>query len=278
MFGYVNVNKAELKVKDFVEYKAYYCGLCDILKNKYGIIGQMTLSYDMTFLIILLTSLYESDTKNNQIRCLVHPVKKHPTLSNEITAYVADMNIALSYHHLLDDWEDDKNAVALTGSQILKRHYKKIKQKYPRQCREMKENLDKLSAYENQKEEQIDLVAGCFGELMAGIFVYREDIWEESLRKIGFYMGKFIYILDAYDDIEKDMKNNNYNPLVTNWGKAGFEEDTKKLLTMMMAECTREFEQLPCLLDVDILRNILYDGVWTKFEQIAIRRSEKKGT
>lgn len=274
MFGYVNVNKAELKVKDFFKYKAYYCGLCKTLHQRYGRIGQMTLSYDMTFLVILLTSLYESETIKTTDRCITHPVKKHDTLVNEITGYVADMNIALSYHHLLDDWQDEKSVLGLTGAKALENAYKKINKKYPVQCKAIRESLNKLAECEKNKEENIDIVSRCFGELMAALFTYQEDQWKESLQRVGFYLGKYIYILDAYDDIEKDRKHASYNPLLASSDRENFEEECRRMLVMMMAEATREFEKLPCLQDIDILRNILYDGVWTKFEQINTKRNK----
>ncbi len=276
MFGYVNVYKPELKMKDFYKYKAYYCGLCKTLKDKYGRFGQMTLSYDMTFLILLLTSLYESDTTKLQNRCIVHPVKKHDALVNEITEYVADMNIALTYHHLADDWQDEKNIAGLAGAGALKKHYRTIYHKYPRQCKVLQESLSQLRDCEKRGETNIDLVSRCFGELMAELFIFREDRWEDSLRKIGFYLGKYIYILDAYDDIDKDTKHSSYNPFLSDKEKETFDEDCKNILTMMMAQCTKEFEKLPCLLDIDILRNILYDGVWTKFDEIQKERSIRK--
>jgi len=278
MFGYVNVNKPELKMKDFYKYKAYYCGLCKTLHEKYGRFGQMTLSYDMTFLIILLTSLYESETKRDQNRCIVHPVRKHDTLYNEFTEYVADMNIALSYHHLMDDWKDEKSVPAVTGAKLLARSYKKISRKYPKQCNEISQSLDRLAECERRKETNIDEVARCFGELMAGLFAYKEDRWEASLRKIGFFLGKFIYILDAYDDIEKDKKNGSYNPLLSASEKEDFAEHSRTILMMMIAESTNEFEKLPCVMDVEILRNILYEGVWTKFDTINNKREKQEGT
>ncbi|HKM00343.1 MAG TPA: DUF5685 family protein [Mobilitalea sp.] len=278
MFGYVNIYKPELKMKDFYKYKAYYCGLCKTLKNRYGRIGQITLSYDMTFLIILLTSLYESDTVKNQNRCVIHPVKKHDALSNEITEYVADMNIALTYFHLLDDWQDDKSLVGYTGAGVLKKSYKKINKQYPRQCNAIKINLEHLKECETNKEMDIDIVSRCFGELMAELFAYRQDRWEESIRKLGFYLGKFIYILDAYDDIEKDIKKGSYNPFLVLFHNETFETDCYNMLIMMMAEGTREFEKLPCLIDIDILHNILYEGVWTKYNKISMDRMNKEGT
>ena len=111
MFGYVLAHKPELKMKEFYKYKAYYCGLCKVLKEKYGFLGQMTLTYDMTFLVMLLTSLYECNTNRAEQRCLIHPMKKQKMLYNDITEYAADMNIILAYYKLLDDWKDEKSKV-----------------------------------------------------------------------------------------------------------------------------------------------------------------------
>ena len=99
---------------------------------------------------------------------------------------------------------------------------------------------------------------------MAELFVYKKDVWEKKLRRMGFYLGKFIYIMDAYDDIEKDLENGSYNALTSSYGKPDFDERCKEMMNFVLAECTAEFEQLPCIEDVNILRNILYAGVWQK--------------
>lgn len=272
MFGYVTVHKPELKIKDFEKYNGYYCGLCRTLKEQYGITGQMTLTYDMTFAIILLTSLYECETQNSNHRCVVHPIHKKSMRQNEITEYAASMNLILAYYHFQDDWQDERRVSGLAGSGLLRRRVKQIETDYPRQCKVIQEKLEELASYEKENSENIDLVAGCFGNLMAEMFVYKEDMWEDSLRKIGFFLGKFIYIMDAYDDIEKDIKKDSYNPLKSLYQqlseeKEEFDNRCHEVLEMMMAECSIEFEKLPCLCDIDILRNILYDGVWTKYNQ-----------
>jgi len=274
MFGYVNIYKPELKMKDFYKYKAYYCGLCKTLKDKYGSFGQMTLTYDMTFLIILLTSLYESNTEHEIHRCIVHPVKKHDTLCNEITDYAADMNIVLSYYHLLDNWQDDRSIAGFTGTKLLNKKFKIICNKYPRQCQAISNSLNLLKECEKNNDQNIDLVSRCFGELMSELFVYKEDMWESTLRKFGFFLGKYIYIIDAYEDLEEDIKKGRYNPLKSAFQKDTYETECKNILNIMIAECTGEFEKLPCLLDGDILRNILYEGVWTKFNSIQKKKSE----
>ena len=108
MFGYIGINRQELKVRELERYRAFYCGLCDTLRTRYGLGGQMTLTYDMTFLIILLSSLYELEEKKRFARCMVHPAKKHVQIKTAATRYAADMNMLLTYEHLMDDWADEK--------------------------------------------------------------------------------------------------------------------------------------------------------------------------
>ena len=95
MFGYISINKAEMKFKDYDVYHSYYCGLCKVLKECYGRRGQVTLSFDMTFLVILLTGLYEPDTKTAMVRCIAHPMQKHAAKTNEFTEYAAAINLSL---------------------------------------------------------------------------------------------------------------------------------------------------------------------------------------
>lgn len=273
MFGYVTINKPELKIKEYNRYKGYYCGLCKVLKERHGRLGQITLTYDMTFLIVLLTSLYETKTEFEEGRCLLHPTKKHPLLTNAITEYAADMNIALTYHNLLDDWNDDKSVKGLAGSRLFHQKYKKIEQAYKRQCKVIEETLNQLQRFEKENSQNLDEVAGCFGELMGELFVYRKDEWEDTLRRLGFFLGKFIYLMDAYEDIEKDIQNQSYNPLIELSKHESFEETCNQLLVMMMAECGKELEKLPLIVDVELLRNIIYAGVWTKYDKLRFQKS-----
>ena len=267
MFGYVVAHKPELKMREFYKYKAYYCGLCKVLREKYGFLGQLTLTYDMTFLVILLTSLYEVELKKEESRCMVHPIKKQKMLYNEMTEYAADMNIILTYHKLRDDWEDEKSKIGFVGMQILRSTYEKLEKKYPQKCKVIGQCLQSLQLCEQRGENQIDITAGCFGELMSELVVYKQDVWEKTLRKMGFYLGKFIYILDAYDDVEKDMEKGNYNALTSLYQMDEFEPRCIEMMNFVLAECTSQFEMLPCLEDVEILRNILYAGVWTAVDK-----------
>lgn len=274
MFGYVTVCEPELKVKDLKKYRAYYCGLCRTLKEDYGFMGQMTLTYDMTFAVILLSSLYETTTKHEEHRCKVHPAKRQHMLQNEITSYAAAMNVLLAYYHMEDDWQDDRKVSSLMTKSLIQGKAKKTIEKYPRQSEIIRKSLKELGECEHENSMDIDRAAGCFGRLMAELFVWKEDIWEKTLRKMGFYLGKFIYLMDAYEDLPEDRKKNRYNPLKELAKRPNYEAQMEQILRMMIAESTVRFERLPCLVDVDILRNILYDGVWNHYNKIQMKKRE----
>ena len=274
MFGYVTVCEPELKVKDLKKYRAYYCGLCRTLKEDYGFMGQMTLTYDMTFAVILLSSLYETTTKHEEHRCKVHPAKRQHMLQNEITSYAAAMNVLLAYYHMEDDWQDDRKVSSLMTKSLIQGKAKKTIENYPRQSEIIRKSLKELGECEHENSMDIDRAAGCFGRLMAELFVWKEDIWEKTLRKMGFYLGKFIYLMDAYEDLPEDRKKNRYNPLKELAKRPDYEAQMEQILRMMIAESTVRFEQLPCLVDVDILRNILYDGVWNHYNKIQMKKRE----
>lgn len=272
MFGYIAINKAEMKFRDFDIYHAYYCGLCKILKEQYGKSGQLTLSYDMTFLVILLSGLYEPDAEDSHVRCIAHPLQKHVARVNDFTAYAADMNLVLSYYKCLDDWTDEHRKKAYLNARLLRSKVNKIKNCYPEKVAFIADRLQLLRTYEKQDEQNLDKMAGLFGEIMAEIFACRHDEWEESLRKFGFFLGKFIYLMDAFEDIDDDLANECYNPLKGIYKREDFNDYCKQILTMMIAECSREFEKLPILTHAEILRNILYSGVWCRYEAVCEKR------
>ena len=276
MFGYVVMNKPEIKFKDFDMYRSFYCGLCRELKERYGLSGQITLTYDMTFVILLLSGLYEPPTKKGSTRCIVHPVRRQPVRKNAITEYAADMNIFLTYYKCKDDWNDERSIPGFAFGKLLEGKEKKSEKLWGKKVQTIVSCLDELSALEKENATDIDRVSGCFGRIMAEIFAYRDDVWEPTLRRMGFYFGKFIYLLDAYDDVEEDVKKGNYNPFSKDYIIKGFDDRVKNMLMMMMAETCREFEKLPIIKYTDILRNILYSGVWCRFENVSGKRKKEQ--
>lgn len=280
MFGYININQKELSEDSRKAYQAYYCGLCRRLKTNCGPKGQMLLNYDMTFLVVLLTGLYELENEETEFTCALHPTKKRIARINKATDYAADMNLILAYHNLIDDWKDEKAYTKKAFAKMLDKDYTRIMLKYPRQVAAIESFMQKTEAVEKKRETNLDVVAGLTGEMLGEVFCWREDEWTGELRTLGFYMGKFIYLMDAYEDYDKDIQRNSYNPLI--YVAQEQEQDLgtlcKLLLTSMMAECAKSFERLPVLLHADILRNVLYSGVWSKYEylQIKKRKTEEK--
>lgn len=273
MFGYVMVNKEELKVKEYDRYKAYYCGLCDTLKKRYGRKGQFLLSYDMTFLVILLTSLYEQKSDLSKHRCIVRPVGKCSFLVNNFTEYAADMTLLLSYQNLKDDWIDDKNYLKYIYSSVLKRSYIKVRNKYKRQGEAVELYVKRLHSAEKRKVYNPDLVSSFTGDMLKEIFVIYDDQWAEELKDIGYYLGRFIYLMDAYEDIDKDLNKSIYNPLALYRSRADYNERCRSMLTYMAAKAAKAFERLPLVQDEAVLRNILYSGIWSKY--IAVNSKNK---
>lgn len=266
MFGYVTINKLELKFKEYYSYKGYYCGLCKCLKTKYSNMARMTLNYDMTFLIVLLSSLYEPENKIFNERCMVHPSQKQLVIQNEITEYAASLNILLSYLNMLDNWQDDKDYKSFAVMKVLTREYKKASLKLSEKSEIIKQRIENISKLEKENTKDVDAVSNEFGYLMEEIFVYKIDHWEKSLRKIGFYLGKLIYYLDAYDDMQKDLDSNSYNPF-NNLEVDNKEQYAKDLLLLNLSFLSDEIEKLPLVQDKGTIDNIIYSGILNKLDK-----------
>lgn len=274
MFGYIVVNQSEMKFKEYDVYRSYYCGLCQSLKERYGVLGQLSLNYDMTFILMLLTGLYEPEDVVGQCRCVAHPFEKHQIRRNLFTDYVADMTVLFACYKAEDDWEDEHSLKGLAYSYLLGKKCRKKPLLYADKVRSISLAMQDFVDAEKQGDADIDTMAGLFGKVMAQIVSCREDEWKDNLERLGFFLGKFIYLMDAYEDIEQDIKKGTYNPLKKRYEEPGFEEECRQILTMMMSECCKEFEQLPILQNVDILRNILYSGVWCRYEIVREKREK----
>jgi hypothetical protein len=277
MFGYINVNRKELSEENKKSYQSYYCGLCQSLHESCGRKGQILLNYDMTFLVVLLTGLYELQNKEKSFTCMMHPTKKKVAFENQVSDYCAAMNVMLAYHNLMDDWKDEKNRPKKTLANLIRKDYDTFAAMYPRQTKALESYMKRLAEYEAMNETNIDLVAGLTGEMLGELFAWKEDEWYEELKTLGFYMGKFIYLMDAYEDVDKDEKGKKYNPLcqLRKDNPKDFETLCRLMMTSMMAECAKSFERLPILQHADILRNILYSGVWSKYEYIQLKKKKR---
>lgn len=264
MFGYVIANWKELDKTQQERYAGVYCGICRRIQVQCGELPRMVLRYDMAFLALLLGSLYEPEESGEKSLCLVHPGKKRLQTDNPYIRYAADMNVALAYYKALDDWQDDRKPTARILAHSLRKHYQRISAQYPRQCHAIETCLDALGRLEKENCPNPDTPANCFGQLMGALFVYEEDLWAPYLREMGLALGRFIYLLDASVDYDRDKKKGKYNPYIA----MGMKKDWSRweeYLVLAMARCTHSYEMLPLVQDKALLDNILYSGVWVGY-------------
>lgn len=275
MLGVMTVRKEELKFREFDRYRGYYCGLCRSIGNRCGKVCRMALSFEMTFLSMLLTSLYEPKTEEEKHRCILHPIGKRPMLQNEAIDYCADLSALVSYYDLLDGWEDEHRVDRLAESALLKKAALRAGEALPRQREAVEHYVKALHEIEQKNDQNLDAAANLTGDLLGELYVMRKDVYEKDLRELGFYLGKFIYLCDCYEDIERDLKKKNYNPLLSRSTRPEFVGECERMLNDMMARAAMAFERLPLLEDAPIMRNILYSGIWLRFENAGERRKAK---
>ena len=207
------------------------------------------------------------------------PARKHCARRSPVTDYCADMCVLLAYYKCKDDWDDEKKLKAKAGMNGLKKKARRAAEKYPEKAASIAKKMNMLSIVESAENLPVDKVAKVFGEIMAEVFCYRDDMWKDDLYKVGFYLGKYIYLLDAYEDVELDIKTGDYNPfkeLYQTSSRDEFNDRVLNLLLLMIGECTDAFERLPLVENVEILRNILYSGVWVRFGKAKSARIDDK--
>ncbi|CVH75360.1 hypothetical protein BN3662_00902 [Clostridiales bacterium CHKCI006] len=273
MFGYMIANPNDLNEAEKQRYNEIYCGLCYRLGKQHGQLARLGVTYDLTFLILLLASLYEPAEKQGTLHCPAHPVHKHPYTVNRFTDYAADLTIALTYYKCLDDWQDEHQWLKRGYAGLLKSAYAKVKTRLPRQCEMIQACMQDLNRIENVKGSP-DEATQAFGRLMGECFVESDDLWSGMLRQMGSQLGHFIYLMDALMDYDEDIKKGTYNPLVVLGAKP---HQLPEALNIYMGMAADVFERLPLVQDLHLLRSIVYNGVWQKY-QARLAKQERSGS
>jgi len=260
-----------LREEGIKRYSSYYCGLCRVLGEHFGSTGQKTLTYDMTFLGVLLSGIYNLTQTKGQERCVMHPLRSHDYIVTSATDYIADMNLFLAYYQYMDDWKDDRNKGAYQKSKKIEPALEGIRKRWERQTTAIEEGLLKLSEMEQANELNPDFPTKCFGHILGEVFAWKEDDYQEVLYQMGEGLGRYVYLLDAINDLKDDLKNQQYNPLV-----AQINMDYKMVLTSIMAEVTDVFEGITWYQDRDIIENVLYAGVWQGYRIDRTKEKQKR--
>ena len=279
MFGYVQPMRPELRIRDMTLYKAFYCGLCKEIARRYGAAASRFLSYDTTLLGILASALGEDEPGFQKEICLINPVKKKPvSKSSAAVALAADTNIILAYNKLRDDWRDERSLKAAGGRLLLRRAYRRAQQARPLMSAAVEAHIHELSALEKAGCAQMDQMADVFARLMQSIFseLGAGDQDARALQWMAYNLGRWIYLLDAYDDLEKDVAAGVYNVI---WLQYGGKEDVNACKAEMrpavefnlkttLAQSASAYELLHIKRYKELLDNIMYLGLMDMTERI----------
>jgi hypothetical protein len=282
MFGYVLPEKPEMKIREYELFRAFYCGVCKSIGKRYGQFQRLTLNYDSTFLALLLHSLTDDKLIIKNERCIAHPINKRKVIKeNSLIDYASDINIILAYYNLEDNWHDEKSILSGSAMLLLKNSHKKLNRKYKEKCDIIEKRLSELRKLENEKCNSMDRAAEPFAKLMEEVMVYPPMYSDEKkvdvVKWIGYNLGKWIYILDAFDDIKKDIKEKAYNPLLLQYNyhgqsidefKAEIRQKVEFNLTYSLSQIAKAYELLEVKNNSGILENIIYMGMLRKTEQI----------
>ncbi|WP_294372005.1 DUF5685 family protein [uncultured Clostridium sp.] len=286
MFGYVTPLKGELKVKDFNRFKCYYCGLCCHIKKQFGNIPRLSLNYDMTFLGLLLDGINPDKVEVSHHVCFLHPGEKKIVINNnKAISYAAYINISLFYYKLIDDVQDDKSLKSRIYAAVLSPYRKKFPESVLNTDNEIKNCLNQLSDLENSKSfNSLDEICDPFSRLVGTVFKnYPYELLDDSIElrdilyTLGYSIGKWIYIIDALDDLKKDMEHKKFNPIDFLYNKSNMTYDQltdsiKPRIEFTILSCGSIIKENLMKLNLkrnkDILFNIVELGLMDKYIKV----------
>lgn len=284
MFGYVLVNRAELKVREDEYYKGAYCGLCRAMGTCTGQCSRMTLNYDFVFLALTRLSLTGEEISFSQKRCLAHPFKKRNSMNaNSQLSYAAAAAAILAERKNADDLEDErgfKKLRACLAAPFLRHSKRKALKKLPSLAeldRRITGGLCELSAMEQSDTASVDLPAKQFGALLGDLMSFGlEGASRTVAYELGLHVGAWIYMADALDDMEEDHRKGRYNPFLRLWGglpeKSAYEGIRNALkIELFGAEAAMDlmdFPNDPANAKRHLMENILYLGLPKKIDAI----------
>ena len=269
MFGYVRACKSEMRIKEFEMYKTVYCSLCKELGKTYGPFARLTLSYDFTFLALLNMSLKKEFCGTERKLCKCNPLKKCTYLKegNDLEMPAAAAMIML-YFKLLDNISDEKG-IKKIGFIIIKPFfksaYKKAKKKYPNIDKIVSIYISEQQSLEKELCSSIDKAADPTAKALSQIFALCSDDekYKRVLRRMGYCMGRYIYLLDAFCDFNNDIKKGSYNPL--KFSEESYEEK-KQMIMAQLNICISQAALAMELLKVEKFKNILDNIVFLGLE------------
>jgi hypothetical protein len=284
MYGYVRIYKPELRFRDWDVYRAYYCAICKSIKARYGEVARLTLSYDCVFFALIFEGFAKEMQEIKDFRCGYHPLQKRPVFAKttDIIDYVADITVRLALIKLMDD-ENDRDANKILPQKLflirtekrLKKNLDKLGQSFLLDLGKhmIKMTIEAEVAY--KKGDGFEQVAKHFAGFFAEIFDFGDNENATELRQIGRALGMFIYMLDAYDDIEKDKKSGAFNPFLVdeNENSLAIKEQIERTGSLYLQNISELYEGLGLEKNTKILDNIIYVGLYAKMKEVLDEQS-----
>ncbi len=291
MLGYVTTEKQELKMREYEIYRGYYCGVCKSIGKRYGQLPRMVLSYDAAFLSMVLASLSEDQDIVTKEHCIIHPIKKNTAIRNAAIDYAADVMLILTWHKLQDDVHDEKKASAKAALILMKPIYKKLRMTRGALCDEIGEDLREMAQLEKARCNNLDQVSETFAKILEAVFLSGPNMvgqdTQRVLGRLGYHLGKWIYLMDAWDDLEDNIKTGAYNPLIYRYEYDGvesaetFRERIKSTCEWHLLVCCEEMGKALDLLEIKknsgIIENIVYLGLLRRTEKVLGKEDKSNG-
>lgn len=282
MFGYVNVYKDELKVSEYNRFRAYYCGLCKAIGRLCAQPARLGLSYDMTFLAVLLSAMDPQRTQTAAKACVAHPlVRRENVMEDRAVDYAAYMSVLLAYLKFYDDWQDERSLKALCMMVLHWRAVRRAKRRYGAAYDRIRQLLAVLSRLEKENSSDLDAAADCFANILLMLFTpdfITDPEQKRVLAWLGYNTGRWIYILDAVADLEADEKQGGYNPLIARGytDRADMLRELEVTMTYTLHNIAASYELLKVYKNDGILKNILYLGLKTRQDTVFCKYMEEE--
>ena len=237
----------------------YYCGVCKSIGREFSQLSRFGLVYETAVLAILLdiASVEINSITISKSNCIAHPAKKSFFIDrNKSVNYAAAINVMLMYFKLQDNWQDDKSLLSLSAKIAINRGFNNASKTFPIAADSIFASIKDLNKIEKENNSSIDEASEPFAFMMSCLFKWLDSdtfinnqYKLELLGKIGYNVGKWIYLIDALSDIEQDVKNQSYNVFVLNKNN---QDDIKFILELCLANCVNAYEEL-----INLLKNEL---------------------
>lgn len=275
MFGYVKPDTPYLCMKDDVLYKALYCGVCKSIGCSCGAAARFTLTYDIAFLSAVTHNLLGIDVKIERKHCIAHPFTKRPIAKpDDLSLILGSLNVILAYFKISDDVAD--NGRGRVKRFLVKRGFKRAAKACPKLCEIVEFEYSKLSSMEKSGENRIDLIADPFACMLSRLSdELLKDKATEYTRLFFYNLGKWIYVIDALDDYDEDIKKGNYNAFYVAYGAESFEklkqsaaEDVNFILSAIISSIDEAISKLEFKFNADLIRNVASRGVKAKTKMV----------